>query len=100
MYTTSQVSNKKIYRKPTAAAVTVFTFCFLLSAFIIFGSGLLLFPYAKQYVNKTVLIIILSIGSFPILFLLFWLTLFFVGAIEKMFGVTFRTKSGFQNNGR
>ena len=100
MYTTSQVRNKKICRKPTAAAVTVGTFCFLLSAFIIFGSCILLFLYAKPYVNKTVLIILLSIGSFPILFLLYWLTLFFVGAIEKMFGVTFRTKSGFQNNGR
>ena len=94
------MSNKKIRRKPTAAAVTVVTLCFLLSAFIIFGSGLLLFPYAKQYVNMTVLIILLSIGFFPILLLLFWLTLFFVEAIEKMFGVTFRTKSGFQNDER
>ena len=89
---------RKIRRKPTAAAVVVGTFCFLLSACIVVGIGVLLFPYAKQYLNKTVLIILLSIASFPLVLTVMWLTLFFMETIEKIFGVSFRTKSGFQND--
>jgi hypothetical protein len=84
---------RKIRRKPTAAAVVVGTFCFLLSACIVVGIGVLLFPYAKQYLNNTVLLILLSVGSLPFVFILFWLMLFFMETIEKIFGVRFRTKS-------
>ena len=83
---------RKIRRKPTAAAVVVGTFCFLLSACIVVGIGVLLFPYAKQYLNNTVLLILLSVGSLPFVFILFWLMLFFMETIEKIFGVRFRTK--------
>ena len=83
---------KKIRRKPTAAAVIVGTFCFLLSACIVVGIGVLLFPYAKQYLNNTVLLILLSVGSLPFVFILLWLMLFFVETIEKLIGVSFRTK--------
>ena len=84
---------RKIRRKPTAAAVVVGMFCFLLSACIVVGIGVLLFPYAKQYLNNTVLLILLSVGSLPFVFILFWLMLFFMETIEKIFGVRFRTKS-------
>jgi hypothetical protein len=89
---------KKSRRKPTVAAVIVGTFCFLLSACIVIGSSILLFLYAKQYLNKTVLIILLSIGSFPLVLTVIWLMLLFMKTIEKIFGVSFRTKSGFQND--
>jgi ABC-type dipeptide/oligopeptide/nickel transport system permease component len=94
------VSNKKTSRKPTAAAVIVGTFCFLLSVCIVIGVGILLFPYAKQYLNKTVLFILLSVGSLPLVFILFWLTVYFMGKIEKLFGVSFRTKSGIEKDGQ
>jgi|TARA_B100000315_G_C14424515_1_gene517179 hypothetical protein len=89
---------KKIRRKPTIAAVIVGTICFVFSATIISGLCILLFPYAKQYINKNVFIILLSVGSFPAVFLVLWLTLFFMNSIEKIFGVSFRTKSGIEKN--
>lgn len=93
-----QKRQKKIRRKPTAAAVIVGTFCFSLSACIVVGISILLFPYAKQYLNKTVLIILIYVGSLPIVCILLWLMVFFMNKIEKLFGVSFITKSEVQND--
>ena len=67
--------------------------CFLLSASIVVGASILLFLFAKQYLNKTLLFILLFIVSLPLVFILLWLMLFFMETIEKIFGVRFRTKS-------
>ena len=95
MYANNQ---KKIRRKPTVAAVLVGTICFLFSIGIVGGLGILLFPYAKQYMNKTVFVIIASIGALPSTFIVMWLTVFFMETIEKLFGFQFRTKSGIEKD--
>ena len=84
---------KKIRRRPTTTAVVIGMLCFLLSASMIVSASILIFLFAKQYLNKTLLFILLSIVSLPLVYILFWLMLFFMETIEKIFGVRFRTKS-------
>lgn len=90
---------KKMRRKPTVAAVIVGTFCLLFSMTIVFGAGILAFLYLKQYLNKAiVVIVVLSVGSLPLVMATMWLTVFFMETIEKIFGISFRTKSGIKKD--
>ena len=89
---------KKIRRGSTLFAVIVGTICFLLSVSIVFGAGIFAFLYAKPYLNKTLVIIFLSAGPLPLVMATMWITLFVMETIEKIFGVSFRTKSGIEKN--
>ena len=89
----------KIRRKPTIATVVVGTCCFLLSLAIVFGAGFLAFLYLKQYLNKAIVVIaVLSVGSLPLVMATMWLTVFFMETVEKIFGISFRTKSGIKKD--
>jgi len=91
-------TQNKIRRKPTTAAVIVGSICFLFSFCLIFGIFIFVFLYLKQYVNNTILLVMFGIGTLPLVVAIIWLTVFLMESIEKLFGIRFRTTSGFQEN--
>lgn len=92
-------TQNKIRRTPTKPAIVVGTFCFLLSIAIIVGVCMFVFPYAKQNLHAYVFYILLAVGTLPLCMTILWLTLFLMICIEKIFGVSFRTKSGLGKDG-
>jgi hypothetical protein len=84
---------KKIRRKPTKISVVVGTICFFLSFGIITGICIFIFSFAKQFLNSTVLYILFSVASFPLVFIVLWLTVFLMETFEKISGISLRTKS-------
>jgi len=84
---------KIIRRKPTMIAVVVGTICLFLSFGILTGICIFIFPFAKQFLNSTVLNIVFYVAPFPLLFVVFWLTVFLMETFEKITGISLRTKS-------
>ena len=66
---------------------------------IVLGVCTFVFLYAKQHLHAYVIYILLAVGTLPLVMAVIWLMLFLMNCIEKIFGVSFRTKSGLKQHG-